>query len=225
MKRKLFIFFLIVTGSITAGVESCKKEKSTTTTSATITALACSSATFSGSPTASSAFTGTATVPYTGGSGASYSAGTAISSTGVTGLTATLQAGILASGAGSLIYAIAGTPSASGTASFAITFGGQSCSFAMTVGTATTGTTGCSTSGTIASQVVCLAQTFLATLSTSQQASVVLTLNKTNALRWSNLPCGLSCRNGLLLSSLSSTQLAAAKAVAQAAFGTTTGEG
>jgi hypothetical protein len=224
MKRKLSILFLAIAGAATLGIQSCKK-KTTTDSSATITALSCSSASLSATAYASTAFSGTASVPYTGGNGLAYAAGSAISSTGVTGLTATLQSGTLASGSGSLSYTVSGTPSASGTATFAITFGGQSCSFAMTVGTATTGTTGCSTSGTIASQVVCLAQTFLATLSTTQQASVVLTLNKTNALRWSNLPCGLTCRNGLLLSSLSSTQLAAAKAVAQAAFGTTTGEG
>jgi hypothetical protein len=53
----------------------------------------------------------------------------------------------------------------------------------------------------------------------------VITYNLTNAKRWSNLPCGLSCRNGLAFSSLSTTQLAAAKAVIQAASGTSTDEG
>jgi uncharacterized protein (TIGR02145 family) len=73
-----------------------------------------------------------ASVPYTGGNGGSFAAQT-ISSTGVTGLTATLTSGILANGSGSLSFAISGTPSTSGTASFAVTIGGQSCSFTVPV--------------------------------------------------------------------------------------------
>jgi len=76
-----------------------------------------------------------ASVPYTGGNTGSYIA-QSVSSTGVVGLTATLAAGTLANGAGSLTYTITGTPTTSGTASFAITVGGQSCSFTVSVGTA-----------------------------------------------------------------------------------------
>ena len=90
--------------------------------------------------------------------------------------------------------------------------------------TTTTVSTECS-SATGVAKVVCLANAFLATLSSTQKSSVVLTLNLTNAKRWSNLPCGVSCRNGLAFSSLSATQLAAAKAVIKAAAGTSTGEG
>ncbi|RMZ59220.1 hypothetical protein D1632_06105 [Chryseobacterium nematophagum] len=72
-------------------------------------------------------------VPYTGGNGVAYLQGTAISSTGVTGLTATLQAGTLANGNGTLTYTISGTPVNSGTAHFAIAFGGQSCDLQVTV--------------------------------------------------------------------------------------------
>jgi hypothetical protein len=227
MKTKLFTLLSAFSIIMLVVIQACKKSSSDsgTTTTASVSALTCGSATISGTAYVSTAFTGTATVPYTGGNGATYAAGSAISSTGVTGLTATLAAGTLASGAGSITYAIAGTPASTGTASFSITFGGQTCSFSVTVNAASTTTTGCSTSSTIASKVVCLANDFLATLTTTQQASVVLTLNLSNAERWSNLPCGLSCRNGLAFSSLTSTQLAAAKAVAQAAFGTTTGEG
>jgi hypothetical protein len=53
----------------------------------------------------------------------------------------------------------------------------------------------------------------------------VLTLNLANAKLWSNLPCGLSCRDGLLFSSLTATQLTAAKAVIAAATGTLTNQG
>lgn len=219
--RKLLLIAIIFAGCL-AGIIACHKDTSTTSSSATITALTCTGATFSATATSGTAYTGTATVPYTGGNGVAYAAGSAISSTGVTGLTATLAAGTLASGTGSLTYNITGTPATSGTATFAITFGGQTCSMALTVNTSTTTSCG---SVTGVEKVVCLANAFLATLTTTQQASVVLTLNLTNAERWSNLPCGLSCRNGLAFSSLTATQLAAAKAVIAAAAGTSTGEG
>jgi hypothetical protein len=232
MKRKILALCAVLMIISTALTISCKKKTNdgttttttTTSTTASVTALTCGSAVISSTATVSTVYSGSATVPYTGGNGATYTAGTAVSSTGVTGLTATLAAGTLASGAGNITYAIAGTPSATGTATFTITFGGQSCSFAVTVNDASA-TTGCSTQSTIASKVVCLANAFLATLTTTQQASVVLALNKTNALRWSNLPCALSCRNGLAFSSLTSTQLTAAKALAAAAMGTSTSDG
>jgi uncharacterized protein (TIGR02145 family) len=92
-----------------------------------------------GSTTAGNLFSGSvasnvsASVPYTGGNTGNYSA-QSVSSTGVVGLTATLAAGTLANGAGSLTYTITGTPTTSGTASFAISVGGQSCSFTVSVG-------------------------------------------------------------------------------------------
>ena len=104
---------------------------------ATITALACGSGSFSAPATSGSAYSATATVPYSGGNGIAYTTGPAIASTGVTGLTVTLQAGTLASGSGNLTYNVAGTPSTAGTAMFAISFGGQSCSLALTVASGT----------------------------------------------------------------------------------------
>ena len=74
-------------------------------------------------------------ISYTGGNAMSYSS-QSVSSTGVSGLTASLAAGSLANGAGSINYTITGTPTTSGTASFAITVGGQSCSFTISVGLA-----------------------------------------------------------------------------------------
>ncbi|MFT4094689.1 MAG: DUF3500 domain-containing protein [Niabella sp.] len=210
--------------AISFGDQSCTVSvtvNSASGTSATVTALTCSSAEFSTSAVVSTAYTGTATVPYTGGNGVAYSAGSAISSTGVTGLTATLAAGTLASGTGNIIYNITGTPASTGTASFAISFGGQTCTLSLTVNSATT--SDCSSQTGVA-QVVCLANAFLATLTSTQQSSVVLTLNLTNAKRWSNLPCALSCRNGLLFSSLTTAQQTAALAVIAAAAGTTSGE-
>lgn len=225
MKKQNVLLVVLSAFSMFAAVfVACKKESSSSGgTNATITALNCSNATFSSSATTGTAYTGTATVPYTGGNAVAYSAGSAIASTGVTGLTATLVADTLTSGDGSLTYTITGTPATTGAAAFAITFAGQSCSLSLTVTAATT--TDCSNATTVAEKVVCAANAFLATLTTAQQASVVLTLNLENAKRWSNLPCGLSCRNGLAFSSLSAAQLTAAKAVIAAASGSTTGEG
>ncbi|MFT4152555.1 DUF3500 domain-containing protein [Parafilimonas sp.] len=220
MIRK-FTASLLLTLLISAIFIRCSRTDDDTT-SATVTALDCSSVTYSATATANTAYSGTATVPYTGGNGVAYSAGSAISSTGVTGLTATLVAGTLASGSGSLTYTISGTPADSGTALFAISFGGQSCSLSLTVsGTSTTAD--CSSSTGVA-KVVCLANAFLSTLTSDQQSSVVLTLNLENAKRWSNLPCALSCRNGLLFGDLTTAQQTAALAVIKAAAGTASGE-
>jgi len=74
-------------------------------------------------------------------------------------------------------------------------------------------------------KIVCLADNFLSTLSTSQQSQVVISLTLANAKRWSNLPCALSCRNGILFSSLTDAQKTAALALIQAASGTASNEG
>jgi hypothetical protein len=95
--------------------------------------LNCGSATSNGSLTEGLAAGGVSSeIPYTSGNGGTHNGQTA-TSTGVTGLTASLSPGTFANGAGVLIYTITGTPSASGTASFALTIGGQSCSFTITV--------------------------------------------------------------------------------------------
>ncbi|MBO0949839.1 DUF3500 domain-containing protein [Fibrella forsythiae] len=209
-------------------ISSCQKNETTVTpVSATVSALSCGSATFSTTAASGMAYTGTAIVPYTGGTGLAYAAGSAVASTGVTGLNATLQAGTLSSGAGNLTYVISGTPSGAGTATFALSFGGQSCSLALTVsgtnsGTASSGSTTitgmlaatasanttCATT-TGLTRVVCLAEAFKATLSSSQVAAMQFTYSKTNAQKWSNLPAALSARIGINLSTLSTTQLAA----------------
>ena len=121
---------------VTFGGQTCSFALTVNAAGATlpaITALACGSGSFSAPATAGTAYTATATVPYNGGNGIAYSAGTAIASTGVTGLTVTLMPGTLASGTGNLSYSVNGTPSAVGTANFAISFGGQSCTLSLTV--------------------------------------------------------------------------------------------
>ncbi len=117
---------------------SCKKSDSGNggTTSASITALSCASVSFSSTATVNAAFSSTGTVPYIGGNGLAYAAGGSIASTGVTGLVATLQASTLANGTGNLNYTVTGTPTTAGTATFAISFGGQSCSINLTVNAA-----------------------------------------------------------------------------------------
>ena len=223
--------FLSVVVAIVVSVSTiiaCKETSTTVTpSSATVSALACGTATFSATAVSGTAYTGTATVPYTGGSSEAYAAGSAIASTGVTGLNATLQAGTLGSGAGNLTYAISGTPSAAGTATFALSFGGQTCSLALTIGAPSSGTvsgsvssitgalavtatanTTCATATGVA-KVVCLTEAFKATLTSTQLAATQLTYSKANAQKWSNLPAGLSARIGIKLGSLSAAQLAA----------------
>ena len=72
------------------------------------------------------------TIPYTGGNGGSHN-GQLVNSTGVTGLQATFPIGSFANGAGSITYTITGTPSAAGSANFAISIGGQTCTLVVTV--------------------------------------------------------------------------------------------
>ncbi len=99
----------------------------------TITKLNCDSSVTKGTLTTGKPSSNVSiTIPYKGGNGETYST-QIISSTGVSGLTATLAAGTLANGNGSLIYQISGTPSSSGTASFSISLGGQSCSVSINV--------------------------------------------------------------------------------------------
>ena len=119
-----------------------------------ITALTCASATNNGTLTAGVAASGVnSVVPYTGGNGGLHN-GQTVTSTGVTGLTASLTAGTFASGAGNLTYTITGTPSASGTASFALNIGGKTCTLTRTVNYAyPTGTVHCAGSPTVVVEV------------------------------------------------------------------------
>ena len=75
------------------------------------------------------------------------------------------------------------------------------------------------------SDVVTKALAFKASLTAAQITTLEKTYTPTLARRWSNLPCGSSCRNGIQLSTLTSTQLALALQVIQAAAGTTANEG
>jgi len=73
--------------------------------------------------------------------------------------------------------------------------------------------------------VTCAANAFLATLTTAQRTKVILPHTAAAAVRWSNLPCGLGCRNGLEFSTLTAVQLKAAKAVVAAVTGSDVNNG
>ena len=133
--KKLIAAFIVLTAV------SCSKSSNTssgggTPATGSITTLNCPTVSFNATATAGITYSATASVSYAGGNAAAYAAGVAITSTGVTGLTATLAAGTLANGTGNLSFAITGTPSAAGTAIFSVSFGGQSCSFVLTVNAA-----------------------------------------------------------------------------------------
>lgn len=206
---------------------ACQSNATTTisASSPAVTALNCSATSFSATATRGAAYTATATVPYTGGNGAAYAAGAAISSTGVSGLTATLTAGILANGAGNLTYTITGTPSGAGTASFDISFGGQTCGFALSVGSSGGGTTTGLCGSSSPAKVLAAVNAFKASLSATQIATVQLAYTSANCYTWSNLPASLSPRKGLRLADLTAAQRALALAIVQAATGTVANEG
>lgn len=75
------------------------------------------------------------------------------------------------------------------------------------------------------SDVVTAALVFKASLTTTQQATLEKTYTTSLARKWSNLPCGSGCRNGIQFSTLTTAQLASAKAVIQAALGSGTNNG
>jgi uncharacterized protein (TIGR02145 family) len=99
----------------------------------TITGLTCGSATTNGTLTLGTAASGvTSVIPYTGGNGGTHN-GQTVASTGVTGLTATLSSAAFASGSGNLTYTITGIPESSGSATFALNIGLQTCNLTRTV--------------------------------------------------------------------------------------------
>jgi uncharacterized protein (TIGR02145 family) len=107
----------------------------------TISAIACSTATNVGALVIGVAASGVSSeISYSNGNAGPHN-GQSVNATGVTGLTATLALGNFVAGNGSLIYTITGTPASTGTASFAINIGGQTCTLTRTVGLASSGGT------------------------------------------------------------------------------------
>jgi len=176
-----------------------------------ITGLNCAVATNIGNLTANlAASSAISSIPYTGGNGGTYG-GQTLSSSGVTGLTATLTAGIFANGTGSLNYTISGTPSAVGTASFALSIGGQTCTLNRIINTGVTGSTAsCGavnvhnpnlTYGTLTDQdgniyrtIVIGTQEWMAeNLKTSHYRNGDTILTATENTTWASLSTGASC--------------------------------
>ncbi|WP_170947314.1 hypothetical protein [Pseudomonas sp. Irchel 3E19] len=110
--------------------QSCNLVRIVTTLSPVVGALTCPAGWANGK--AGGSYSETQKLSYTAGNGAPYPA-QKIASTGVTGLTAAIAEGDLASGSGTIPVTVTGTPIAAGTAHFAVSFGGQSCAFSITV--------------------------------------------------------------------------------------------
>ncbi|MEZ4967235.1 MAG: DUF3500 domain-containing protein [Saprospiraceae bacterium] len=75
------------------------------------------------------------------------------------------------------------------------------------------------------SQLVNDALAFKALLTTSQQTTLQQNYTASLARKWSNLPCGSNCRNGIQFGTLTSAQLAAAHQVIRDALGTADDDG
>ncbi len=176
-----------------------------------IGALNCGSATVTGNLISGTAVSGvTASVPYTGGNGGYYAA-QSISSTGVTGITASISQGLFASGAGNLVYTISGTPSADGTATFALNIGGQSCTLSIaTLGSYyPSGSVFCASGPTVIKDVTnpSTGKTWMdRNLGASQVATSSTDANAYGDLyQWGRRSDGHQCRNSATTSTLSST--------------------
>lgn len=118
--------------TINLGGKSCTFTITVGNNGPVVATLNCTSGTSTGTYTQGTVSNGTKVINYTGGNGRPYGA-ISIASAGVTGLTATAPAGTLANGNGSITLNINGTPSSSGTATFTLNLGGQTCTFSVTV--------------------------------------------------------------------------------------------
>jgi hypothetical protein len=85
-------------------------------------------------------------------------------------------------------------------------------------------TSGASTSQSV-NDLVSDALAFKAMLSSSQQATLEQAYTTNLARKWSNLPCGAGCRNGIQFGTLTSEQLAAAYKVIKSVLGSSANEG
>jgi hypothetical protein len=127
------MIFNTVTNCINYRVGAVWYEVCGTPPAGEVSALDCEGAAHSGTLSPGVAAIGVnSEVAYTGGNGFTHG-GQTVNSTGISGLTATLTPGSFANGGGTLTYTITGTPSGAGTASFALSIGGQTCTLTRTV--------------------------------------------------------------------------------------------
>ena len=199
--------------AITLGGQSCIFTVNVSAPAAALTTIDCTGATTTGTLTIGTAANGVSmSISYTGGNAGTYSAQN-VASTGVTGLTASLVADTLANGNGSITYTITGTPASSGTASFAITLGGLTCTFNicvfLPVGTFSPGTINCSG---ISTQVVDVINPTTGkiwmdrNLGASQVATSATDQNSFGDLyQWGRPADGHQCRTSTTTNILSST--------------------
>ena len=206
------------THSITAtyGGSSSYESSTSSAVSVTITAASTTATTTTLSTSSTSATYGTA-ITFTAAVSPSAATGSVTFYDGTTSLGAVT----LSSGSASLSTSAL----TAGTHTITATYGGDS-TYASSTSSSVTVTINSSTSSTDCSSytgtplIVCLSEAFYATLSTTQQSSVVLSYTLANAEVWSNLPTSMISRNGLKFGDLSSTQLTAALALVQAVLST-----
>ncbi len=202
--------------SITASYGGSSSYTSSTSSAVTVTITAASTtsttttlAASATSPTYGTSVTFTATVSPSAATGSVtfYDGTTSLGAVTLTSGSAALSTSALTVGTHTITATYAGSSTYASSTSAAVT---------VTVSAATT-TTSCS-SYTGTPLIVCLAQAFYATLSSTQQTAVVYSYTRANAIIWSNLPTAMVSRNGLKIADLSSTQVTALQALLAAAL-------
>jgi uncharacterized protein (TIGR02145 family) len=200
--------------ALNIGGQSCSMALTVSSNAASLSTLNCVTGSTTGTLTSNLSASGVSkTVPYAGGNGGTYST-QAVSSTGVLGLTANLTGGTLVSGSGNLVYTITGTPTSSGTASFAITIGGQSCTFSIPVAFSlvaqySAGSVFCASGATTIVDVTnpTTGKTWMdRNLGASQVATSSTDINSYGDLyQWGRGSDGHQCRTSITTTTLSST--------------------
>jgi hypothetical protein len=178
---------------------------SVTSSAATLTVSSSSAPTITTQPTSQSVAVGGSasfTVAATGSGTLSYQwrkGGTAIS--GATSTTYTIDS-VASSDAGSYDVVVSN-------------------SYGSTDSSTATLTVTTTTSGTLSAEVTSAAESFLSTLSSSQESTVQLSWDLDTARHWSNLPAQLVSRNGITWGSLSTAQKTAARTLIGTALSST----
>lgn len=160
-------------------------------------------------------FTGQMLINVASNNTASYGPGTPIPSTGVTGLTATLRAGSISGLFQQITYDISGTATAAGTASFPISFGGQSCTVTVPVLIPETYCTGAPGPA----KIICLCNEYYNMLTAAEKSQTLLPLTLANAKRWGFETVVSLPRNGVEFRALSANKVDKALAILKEALG------